>query len=323
MPLDKTPTVAIVVLNWHNAADTIACLHSLAKVSYPHHVVVVDNASTDDSVAQLRAVFPSLDLLITPRNLGYAGGNNVGIKHALESGADYLLILNNDVIVSADFLDQLVTTAQLTNAAVCTPLIAGYHPHDNVVWALGARINWDTGNIERLHTEEAVEFARKHTPEPIDIAPGSAMLVAASAFQQIGLFDETYFLYFEEAEWCLRVRERGLMLVTAPQAVVYHIVSGTLGQQSPITEYYMTRNQLRFIQHHQHGWNRLRLLLTVGIRQLYTVLAYSLKQRKEEARAYRAQLRLQALYAGITQQSGMMSPAIDQLCQKITKITRG
>lgn len=274
------PEVAIVVLNWNNPGDTLACLHSVEALAYPAErlaVIVVDNGSTDDSVARIGAAYPGAILVETGANLGYAGGNNAGIRHALAAGAGYICILNNDVVVAPDFLEPLRTCLEMqSNVGVVTPLITE-QPDEACVWALGASVDWRTGQVARLYAGEQVSALSSRAPFEVEIAPGAAMLVRADVFQQGALMDERFFLYFEESDWSLHLAHLGFRIWAAPQSVVFHRVSATLGGSSPVIDYYMTRNQLHFIRRHWSGFQRWRLWLRTILRQLLVIAAYTVK----------------------------------------------
>lgn len=244
------PRVAIVVLNWNNPRDTLACLASLMHVTYDNYtILVVDNGSTDDSVARIRAAYPSVALIETGENLGYAGGNNVGIWHALDAGADYVCILNNDIVVAPGFLEPLVeaTVGADESIAITSPAVCeGSRP--SVIWCLGAGIVWRDGSVFRMHSGEAYSVWAGEPPFEADYVPGSAMLVPRQAWEQVGMISEDYFLYYEEADWCVHARRAGFRILAVPGAVVWHNVEAHEGRSSPSVTYYMTRNALLFLQ---------------------------------------------------------------------------
>ena len=264
--------IAVVVLNWNNPAETIACLNSLAQLRGTRpRILVVDNGSTDDSVPAIRAAFPDVEILETGANLGYAGGNNAGIRQALAAGAEAVCILNNDVIVETDFLAPLWAALQeQPGVGITTPLV-GEQADDGRVWALGLAVEWRTGQVRRQHAGEPAAPWRVHAPFEVEIASGTAMLVKREVFERVGLLDESYFLYYEETDWCLRVRQAGYRVVAVPSSVVWHKVSATLGTLSPVVDYYMLRNHLRLIGGHWSGASRWWLLLTTALRGLAAV----------------------------------------------------
>jgi GT2 family glycosyltransferase len=270
--------VTVVVLNWNNASDTLDCLESLAHVTYPQvEIVAVDNGSDDGSVAAIRRRFPKLPVLETGTNLGYAGGNNVGIRHALDRGAELICVLNNDVLVSPGFLEPLVQACVGSRGrAVCTPMICeAVHP--DRIWALGAAVDRRNGSPIRLHAGEAMAEWAGAAPYEVDYASGTAMLLPRQALEAVGLMDEAFFLYFEEMDWALRARHVGYRHLAVPSAVIWHKVSATLGQTSPPVEYYMLRNHLRFIARHWRGLACWRLMSCTVVRNLAAIAAYTLK----------------------------------------------
>lgn len=270
--------VTIVVLNWNNAADTLECLKSLAALDDPGcDVLVVDNGSTDDSSARIRAGFPGIPLLETGANLGYAGGNNAGIHRALAAGAEAVCILNNDVTVESGFLDLLLAALQSgPDVGIVTPLVAEQSDAGRV-WALGSAVNRRTAEVSRVHAGEAMAQWRGREPFEVEIASGAAMLVKAEVFERVGLLDESFFLYYEESDWCLTVRQAGYRILAVPASVVRHKISAALGTTSPAIDYYMLRNHLRFIGRHWRGPQRVYLQARVVLRNLLTVAAYTVK----------------------------------------------
>jgi len=245
----RASRIEIIVLNWNNAQDTLACLESLERLTYPNHeIIVVDNGSTDESVPRIRAAYPGVQLLETGANLGYAGGNNVGIRYALQQGADYVCILNNDVLVAPGLLEPLVAVAAGAGdrCAVTSPAVCEMG-HPEVIWSLGAGIVWRNGTVVRLHSGEKYETWLTKPSFEVDYVPGSAMLVPREAWEAVGLIDEAYFLYYEEADWCVQARLAGFKILAVPNAVIWHEVEAQGNRTSPEVTYYMTRNALRFL----------------------------------------------------------------------------
>jgi len=269
--------VGVIVLNWNNPDETICCLSALLESFDFHQIYVVDNGSIDDSTTRIKDLFPNVILIETGNNLGYAGGNNVGIKSALQAGVDYFFIVNNDVIVHHESIDKLLAIIQAdSSTGIVTPLIIGVDEPE-IVWSLGGKINPTDGSISRLFAGEPLDRFRHQAPFDVDVAQGAAMLVTRSVIESIGLMDEEYFLYFEEADWCVKANKAGFAIKAVPEATVTHKVSASLGITSPVIEYYMTRNQLRFILQHWHGIWKLRALCRYVSRTLLAILAYTVK----------------------------------------------
>ncbi|PYI48980.1 MAG: hypothetical protein DMF10_02830 [Verrucomicrobia bacterium] len=208
------PSVHIVVLNWNGKPDTLECLTSLQSVSYPNRkIVVVDNGSTDGSEEAIKAAFPDVTFIQTGENLGYAEGNNVGIHHAMECGADFVFVLNNDTTTDTDVVTALVAQAEKNpNAAILGPKIYFY---------------------ER--------------PDIINSA-GGHLVLRLSVLREVGFFDRDFFLICEELDLCTRIRKRGFEILFVPEAKLWHKVSAAFdGNFSAVYCYYFFRNSLLYV----------------------------------------------------------------------------
>lgn len=245
--------VIIIVLNWNGGDDTLACLESIANVQYRDiSTLVIDNGSTDNSLAQLNAYpagFP-LKVVATGKNLGFAGGNNVGIRHALEAGAEFVLLLNNDALIHPDAISRLVAAAEANPAAGVFSGKIFIGTAGDRLWYAGARWNEST---QRFHH---VGYGEHDAPcysdsGATDYASGCAMFVRADLFRQIGLLDENFFLTYEETDFCYRARAAGHASMYVAEAVFRHKVSASFGGEStPLHEYFYARNLLLFGEKH-------------------------------------------------------------------------
>lgn len=257
-----TPSILIVVLNWNGADDTLACMNSLESLSYPNfQVIVVDNGSTDDSLGKLRAYsspFP-LVLLETGQNLGYAGGNNVGTRHALEHGADFVLLLNNDTTVASDLLEQLINAAQRSPDAGVFSARVMYFDNPELVWFDGAR--WNESSLRLEWPGQGAREAELSTMDrDTDYACGAALFFHAEVARKIGLLDEKFFLVWEEVDWCFRARKAGWRNKVVAAAKVWHKIGVSFGSESsPLRTYFSIRNQLLWFSRHASLSARLRL----------------------------------------------------------------
>ncbi len=235
-----------VVLSWNRREDTLACLRSLAVASEPAlGTILVDNASSDGTVEAVTAEFPEVELLVNEANLGFAEGNNVGIRRALELGAEWVLILNNDVEVDPGFLGALLEEAgRRPDAAALSPLIL-FGPPSETIWFAGARYDPRKGynGRQRGYGEQAdSRFGEVWETERIC---GAAMLVPRAVFEEVGVFDTGLFAYYEDTDWSLRARAAGHRLYVVPAGRIWHKVSRSSGgESSPATLYYGTRNAL-------------------------------------------------------------------------------
>jgi GT2 family glycosyltransferase len=220
--------VTIVVLNWSRAADTVACLESLGAADLQGaSVLVVDNGSRDGSVAILRARFPDLQVIALPENRGYAGGNNVGIQAALDAGAGAVLLLNNDTRVAPDFLPPLLEALNSSPlcAAVASAVIRADRPdmHDVAY----SEVRFHERNVVQLRGVNVPVFGNFDRRCEVEVVVGCCALFRSEALRTVGVFDEAYFAYHEDVDWCLRARKAGWKLFYEPYARVYHQASAS------------------------------------------------------------------------------------------------
>jgi len=239
------PSVALIVLNWNGREDTLDCLSSIEQVHYSNlHVIVVDNGSSDGSVDALRVRFPEVDLLANAENLGFAEGNNVGIRYALASGAAYVLLLNNDTIVDPQLISELVHAASLyPHAGVLGPKIY-YHSVPNRIWSAGGRWNERAMRFEQVGDGDEDEGQHDSICET-EFVVGCAMFVPAAVFEQVGLLEPAFFLNYEEIDFCARVKKAGWGNLFVPRAKLWHRVASSFGgEMSPLKTYFTFRNRL-------------------------------------------------------------------------------
>jgi len=255
------PEVSAVILNWNGGGlvcDTIASVFALDP-PVPH-VIVVDNASTDGSDGEIERRFPAVTLLRNAANLGFAAGNNVGIRHALERGADSVLLLNNDTLLEPSAVRTMVT-ALLTDPrrGVVVPKIYLLSPGGKRrLWAAGAQWKALPPRV-KIRGYRAQDRGQYDTPGPVEYATGCALLVRRETFAAAGLLDESYFMYQEDYAFCDRVRASGLMLWYEPRAVVYHHVSASTGEGSPQKWRYWSEGVALFYAQH-YGYRRWAIL---------------------------------------------------------------
>ena len=242
------PKVFIIVLNWNGVIDTLGCLASLSKINYSYfEIVVVDNGSTDDSVKKIRREYPDIEIVETGKNLGYALGNNLGIKYALDHHADYILVLNNDTLVEKDFLTNLMRAAtQNKNFSIFSPQIRLY-PEKDRLWYAGGRIFWPAASTQLFCRNRKIKCSSIRENKEIDFVTGAAMLVRAETFKKVGGFDRKFFCYFEETDWQARAQNKDTRLMYVPGSIIYHKVArASGGEDNPKVQYYFYRNNLLF-----------------------------------------------------------------------------
>jgi GT2 family glycosyltransferase len=242
--LNSNPEVTCIVLNWNGWQDTIDCLNALKKCTYPHlTVIVVDNGSTDGSVVKIRAAHPDIQLLESKTNLGFAGGNNIGIRHALEHDAEYVWLLNNDTMPAADALPALVAKALADRSIGAVGSICYYADAPSTVqaWA-GTRVNLWVGYVRNSTVPQRDDW--------FHALYGASILIARAAIEDVGLLDDGFFLLWEETEFCLRLRKKGWRLAAAADSRVLHKVSASTGGNALILDRRFTASGLRILRLH-------------------------------------------------------------------------
>lgn len=249
--------VAIILVNWNGFAYTKACLESLEAVKTPSFLVVlVDNASREHEGEQLKQLFPHIHLIINPDNLGFAGGNNVGIRYALTQGVDQVLLLNNDTLVDPLFLQEMqATLRQNPTCGIVQPLIL-FVQEPTRIWSAGGKWSPLLGRAitlgDRIPRDQFHAFSAT-----LDWATGCCMLLSKDALAAAGLLNEQYFAYFEDVEWSLRLRKAGFNIGFAEKALVYHEAGAASkkkqaeGTLSPNVFYFHVRNQLFLLRQQQ------------------------------------------------------------------------
>ena len=216
------PRVCIIILNWNGFEDTIECLESLKKITYPNYeVVVVDNASSGDDVEVLGARYGNyMHIIANDRNYGYSGGNNIGMQYALDRQSDYVFLLNNDTVVDAEFLTELVTVAEGDNDIGIEGGKVYYYDSPNKLQVIGGKINWWLGIWRHYGNQEDIgqfdQIAER------DFVFGTAMLIKRDVMERISLLDASFFFGIEEYDYCTRAIRAGFKVVYVPTSKVWH-----------------------------------------------------------------------------------------------------
>ncbi len=223
------PRVFIVLVNWNGKDVTLDCLDSLSRISYANaKIVVVDNGSTDGSVQAIRSRFPAVDVLEMNRNLRFAGGTNAGIRYGLDHGAEMFLLLNNDTTVDRDFLSAMVgCAASSPGIGMVAPKIY-YHGDPTRIWFAGGSISLWTGTMRHTGIRE-VDRGQYDTVRDIAYCTGCCILTTREVIEKVGMLDESYSIYAEDADWSMRVRRAGYRILFEPKAKVWHKLSVSAG----------------------------------------------------------------------------------------------
>lgn len=244
------PCVYIILLNYNGYKDTIDCIESLSNIIYKNYkIVVVDNNSTNNSQEEITKYIEDKDRVIfikSEKNLGFSGGNNLGIEYALKQEADYICLLNNDTVVEPNFLNPLVDTMENDKKIGITAGKIMYYDNKDIVWSAGGFID-DKKAIGNNFGIDKLEDTLENKSREVTFLTGCLQLIRRDVIEKIGLYDHEYFLYMEDVDFCKRTLNSGYKLVYVPESKIYHKVSvSTGGQVSPMVIYYMTRNRLIF-----------------------------------------------------------------------------
>jgi GT2 family glycosyltransferase len=263
--------ILAVTLNWNLERETAACIESILAAGLEQkEIILVDNGSRAEGLAALREDFPAVNLVPLGRNLGFAGGMNAGIRAGLERGAASLLLLNNDTVLDPAMIRTLAAAAERPEGpGILGPAIY-YYDQPERLWKLGdvRRRGLPMPRPVKMRAAEAASAP----PLPVDYVTGCGMLVRRQVFEQIGLFDERYFMYFEDADLCRRARDAGFQVWCVPQARMWHKISATARRDRPRNRYHRALNQVRFYHEHPHGpWAPLREVY-IGAKVLKTAL---------------------------------------------------
>lgn len=275
--------ISIILVHYNNEAQTINCLESLQDIrrdGLDYKVLVIDNGSQQKFLLPSKLENKRFEIIRSETNLGFSGGNNLGIQYAVENyNSDYLVLLNNDTIVDRNFLYHLYKAYQTQdNVGILCPLIyfkAGNEYHNsyakkdrgNVIWFGGGSIDWN--HLSAFHRGvDELDKGQFATIQDMDFATGCCMFIDREVLEKVGGFDERYFLYLEDVDLSLRIRENGYSLLLCPESKIWHENAGASGGPGlPTQDYYLTRNRLLFS--FLHGNTKQKLIaLRLGMQYL-------------------------------------------------------
>jgi GT2 family glycosyltransferase len=263
--------ITIIILNYNGGKDTLQCLNSCYQlpvfapssgrgaISYQLSITIVDNNSRDNSVREIKKRFPQVKIIENNENLGFAEGNNGGIRQALKEGSDYVLLLNNDTLVDKNLLVQLIKVMKKDKkTGIVSPKIYFSPGHEfhrqrykenekgKVIWYAGGRLDWNNVLTSHRGVDE-VDKNQYGRTEETDFATGCCMLIRKEVFEKVGLFDQRYFLYWEDVDLCQKAKEAGFKVIYTGQAFLWHKnAAGSGGAGGKTSVYYQTRNRLIF-----------------------------------------------------------------------------
>lgn len=243
------PRLAIIVLHYRGLADTLACLESLRTARGASlEMIVVDNASPDGPPDTIRDAYPEVELISTGANLGYAGGNNAGIRAALARGVDAVFLVNNDTLLDAECPARLAQTlVENPRIGIIGPMVYTFDDGCSISSAGGA-IDWRHADAANLGAGEIDRG--QYAARCVDFVNGCGLMITRAALERIGLIDERFFMYWEETDWCTRARRAGFEVRFEPAVYMRHKAPIVWDNLGPATLYYTTRNRLLFFARH-------------------------------------------------------------------------
>lgn len=259
----ENPLVSIITVNFNQPQVTLELLASLQKITYqPIEVWVVDNGSKEDPKSLILANYPKTKVIRSAQNLGFAGGNNLAITQA---NGKYLMFLNNDTEVDPGFLEPLVEHMETTySTGVCASKLRFFHGERRIQFAGSTPLHPVKMQSFALGYGQRVEDFPDYA-QPTHLAHGAAMMVRSSVITSVGLMPEEYFLYYEEIDWCERIKQAGYKIWYIPSSVVFHKESMSVGKQSPLQVYYKTRNRVWLAKKWRTGWTLKKSMVYLAI----------------------------------------------------------
>lgn len=286
---DPSTLVAVILVNWNGADDTLATLASLDRVTARNlRTLVVDNGSTDDSVARIREARPDVELLETGENLGFAGGNDAGIRHALQDPkVGWILLLNTDVEVDPGFVEPLLEACLDPGVGAAGPKIYYFDPPDRL-WAAGGRLRIrETVTLELGRGER--DGPRWDRPREVTYLTTCCLLIPRDVLERVGLLDPLFFINVDDADWCQRALDVGYRLRYVPQSRIWHKVArSTAGSYTPVKTFHTGRSNALFVR--RHG-GRLSLALFLLANLVALPVAWLRELLRGNTQAVRAKAR--------------------------------
>jgi len=273
--------IYIIVLNWNGRKDTLECLESLKNIDYTNYkIIVVDNNSQDGSVFEIKKKHSKAIVIQNKTNLGFAGGNNIGIKYATENKADYILLLNNDTTVEKTFLNELVKVGDSDKNIGLVGSKIYYYDEPNRIWFAGGKVNWlrNSGMHIGLDIIDNGQFNKK---KEVDYLTGCCLLIKREVIEKIGTLSEDYFLYYEDTDYSLRAQNAGFKCIYAPKSKIYHKISRSTKPGSPSYIYYHSRNGLVMAKRTGSFFNKIILYpycLMLFFKQIIKIIFFPAKR---------------------------------------------
>lgn len=235
--------IAAIIVNYNGLSDTIECVKSLTSSDNQIYPIIIDNGSSNFESEKLKKVFPNIKIIETGNNLGFAGANNIGIEYAISNDFTHVLLINNDTVVEKNAIPRMLANCDENCVVTC---IIKYYSDRSVFWYAGGNISKFTGNSKHYTNPKKVH--KKYC----NFASGCCILIPAQVIKEVGLLDDSYFMYYEDVDYCIRLKENHISIILEKNAIIYHKVGKSSGgNQSAFSIYYLTRNRLRLVKEHR------------------------------------------------------------------------
>ena len=247
-----TPLISIIIVNYNTSKDIFPLMESLNRCGYSHfEIIIVDNDSPDDDLSQVADLYPHINFIMSAKNLGFAGANNLGARKAK---GDFLLFLNPDIEVTPGFIDPMLFAFKVNpQLGLVSPKIKYFNNPSIIQYAGFSKLN--------LYTMQSSSYGKGKEDGPLysvtketSYGHWAAMMISRAAFEAVGEMNESYFLYYEEIDWCQRIRQKGYQIYYVAASEVYHKESTSVKKQSPLKVYYLSRNRFMFAKIHCQNW---------------------------------------------------------------------
>lgn len=280
--------ISIISINFNQPALTEDFLSSVATVcTYPNlEIIIVDNGSSTDPCPAWREKYPRIRFIRSEKNLGFAGGNNLAIR---EAKGEYLFLVNNDTEFSRGLIEKLADVLnQNPEVGIVSPKIRYFDKPDAIQYAGYTAMNYNTGRNKCIGQFEKDRGQYDHSKGPTAYIHGAAMMFRRELTEKADLMNESFFLYYEEMDWCERIKRSGYQIWIEPQALIYHKESISVGHKSALKEYYMTRNRILFIRRNAPALSRIIFFFHfVFLVSPRNILSYIFQGRMDLLKAFR------------------------------------
>lgn len=248
---NNKPLISIITINYNNAEITGDFLESVLCLNYNNiEVIVVDNASKENPSEKLKKIYPAANIILSKKNLGFAGGNNLGIKAAK---GDYLFFVNNDTVLTTDIFEGLLEVFEkFSDAGVVSPKFHYYDSPGTIEFAGYNKVNAFSGRNSMVGCKK-IDFGQYDEIKATHYAHGGAMLVSRKVIEEVGVMPELYFLYYEEFDWCEQIKRKGFKVYYQYKSLIYHKESMSVGKKSVLKTFYLNRNRILFMRRNVKG----------------------------------------------------------------------